>query len=36
MGQKQQILKPILSEDLFFKEHHYFGTKIGKSEIDSK
>ena len=29
-------LRPIPSEGSLFGEHHDFGTKIGKSEIDSK
>ena len=29
-------LRPIPSEDFFFREHHDVGTKIRKSEIDSK
>ena len=32
LGQKSRIMRLIASEDFFFREHHYVGTKFGFCE----
>ena len=36
LGQKLRNQRQILREDLFFRDHHDFGTKIKKSKTDFK